>query len=410
MMKNILLIDEHKTVNYAGGVERVLAAFANAFSSRGYNVAIACMDAEKGKMFFPLDSSVRFHNLWYEYGKPFGGVSWFFKKVEKEFLRTFAGAKMTIAGKQIKDPKKEYFFRSFIGRLNELMEDFRPDVILSITAESAYMAQKACGDNSIPVIAMCHMEPAREASGYGEREYNAWRNAAWVQILMNSFLSQMEKFGVRNVVRIPNFVEQTPDNKTVDLMTPKNKIVTVGRIDGAGKSQHILIEAFALLAEKFPEWSVHIYGDIANRRYKHRLEALICKKNLSSRVSFEGTTNRIDEVYQEADIFAFPSAYEGFGLALAEAMSAGLPAVGRKSCAAVNELIEDGITGILAEEGAENFAKALERLMLDQPLRVRMGHAAHEAVKVYQPEKVWDMWEKVIREVIREQDFSKEKG
>lgn len=409
-MTKILLIDEHKTVNYAGGIERVLAAFANAFSARGYDVAIACMDDEKGEMFFPLDSSVRFHNLWYEYGKPFGGVPWFLKKIEKEFLRTFAGAKMTIAGKKIKDPKKEYFFGSFIERLGKLIADFQPDVILSITAESAYIAQAALGGRRVPVIAMCHMEPEREASGYGEREFGAWRKSACVQVLMDTFLSAIKGYGVKHAVRIPNFVTQTQDEEIVDLTVCHNKIITVGRIDGAGKNQHLLIEAFTLLADWFPEWSVHIYGDIANRRYKKRLDAMILNNRLEGRVVFEGTTKDIGAVYRESDIFAFPSGFEGFGLALAEAMSAGLPAVGRKSCAAVNELIEDGVTGFLAEEGAENFAKALECLMLDQPLRVRMGRAAHEAVKAYQPEKVWDMWGKLIREVLREQNFSKEKG
>lgn len=408
-MAKILLIDEHKTVNYAGGVERVLAAFANAFSARGYDVAIACMDDEKGKMFFPLDTSVRFHNLWYEYGKPFGGVSWFLKKVEKEFLRTFAGAKMVIAGKQIKDPKKEFFFKSFIERLNKLMEDFRPDVILSITAESAYMAQMACCDNPVPVIAMCHTEPARETSGYGEREYNAWRNSARVQVLMNSFLPAMEAYGVKNTVRIPNFVTQTPDGETVDLTTHHNKIVTVGRVDGVQKCQHILIEAFALLAERFPEWSVHIYGEIANRRYKKRLDAMISEKKLADRVIFEGTTKDISAVYRGADIFAFPSGFEGFGLALAEAMSAGLPAVGRKACAAVNELIRDGETGVLADEGIENFSQALEQIMSAPTLRVHMGAAAHEAVKAYESDKVWAMWESVIQEVIHEYGVSREK-
>ena len=402
-MKRILLIDEHKTVNFAGGVESVLAAFANAFSARGYGVAIACMDAEEGTMFFPLDKSVRFHNLWYEYGKPFGGTAWFLKKIEKEFLRTFAGAKMTIAGRKIKDPKKEFFFGSFIERLKRLIADFHPDVMLSITAESAYMAQEAREEKSIPIIAMCHTEPKWEISGYGDREFNAWKKAARVQVLMESFLPAMKSFGLDNLIRIPNFVEQTPDGETVDLADSHNRIVTVGRVDGVQKCQHVLIEAFSLLADKFPEWSVHIYGGIANKGYKRRLDGMIAEKKLADRIRFEGTTNRIGEVYKNADIFAFPSAFEGFGLALAEAMSAGLPSVGRKTCAAVNELIRDGETGLLAEEGAASFAEALERLMSDTPLRIAMGCAAHEAAKTYAPEKIWDAWETVIRVVIREQ-------
>lgn len=406
-MTRILLIDEHKTVNYAGGVERVLAAFANAFSARGYGVAIACMDEEKGTMFFQLEPSVRFHNFWYEYGAPFGGVAWFWKKIEKEFLRTFAGGKMVFAGKKVKDPKKEYFFGAFIDRLRRLVEEFQPDAILSITAESAYIAQTAVGAKPIPVIAMCHTEPTREASGYGEREFNAWKKSARVQVLMDSFLPMMERIGVKHAIRIPNIVHQVADTELADLTVPHKRIVAVGRVDGGGKGQHILIEAFSLLAGRFPDWSVHLYGDIANRRYKKRLDAMIAEKELVGRVIFEGTTKDIGAVYRTSDIFAFPSEFEGFPLALTEAMSTGLPAVGRKSCISVNELIRDGETGFLVEEGAERFAAALEQLMSDSVLRVRIGRAAHEAVKVYQPEKVWDMWENVILEVLREQNVSK---
>lgn len=399
-MTKILLIDEHKTVNYAGGVERVLAAFANAFSARGYGVAIACMDAEEGEMFFPLDPSVRFHNLWYEYGKPFGGAPWFFKKVEKEFLRTFAGAKMVLAGKKIKDPKKEYFFNAFIERLGRLIADFKPDVVISITAESAYIAQTALGESRVPVIAMCHTEPEREASGYGEREFSAWKKSARVQVLMDSFRPAMIRYGIENPIPIPNFVAQTLDRAIIDLSSGHNRIVTVGRVDGVQKCQHILIEAFAILAKEYPEWSVHIYGELANRGYKKRLDALIAENKLERRVIFKGTTKDVSEVYRNADIFAFPSGFEGFPLALTEAMSAGLPVVGRKVCISVKELIREGETGLLSEEGAENFAAALERLMSDCAFRVRIGKAAHEAVKQYEPEKIWDMWENLIREVI----------
>lgn len=407
-MTRILLIDEHKTVNYAGGVERVLAAFANAFSARGYGVAIACMDEERGGMFFPLDPSVRFHNFWYEYGAPFGGAAWFWKKIEKEFLRTFAGGKMVFAGKKIRDPKKEYFFEAFIDRLRGLIEDFRPDVILSITAEGAYIAQTAADVKNIPVIAMCHTEPTREASGYGDREFCAWKKSACVQVLMDSFLPTMERFGVKHAICIPNFVQQVADTEIANLVVPHNRIIAVGRVDGGGKGQHILIDAFSLLAQRFPDWSVHLYGDIANRRYKKRLDAMIAEKKLAGRVIFEGTTKNLGAVYRASDIFAFPSEFEGFGLSLAEAMSAGLPAVGRRSCAAVNEIIEDGKTGLLAEEGKESFAAALERLMSDGALRVRIGRAAHEAVKCYQPEKVWDLWEKAIEAVLKGKDASGE--
>ena len=114
---------------------------------------------------------------------------------------------------------------------------------------------------------------------------------------------------------------------------------------------------------------------------------------------FRGATDNVLDVYNKAAIFAFPSAYEGFGLALTEAMSAGLPVIGYKNCPAVNELIKDGENGYLCEDGVNAFAQALDKLMSDEKLRKKMGKAAKEDMKQYDSEKIWDMWEKLIEQV-----------
>ncbi len=122
----------------------------------------------------------------------------------------------------------------------------------------------------------------------------------------------------------------------------------------------------------------------------------------------KGSTNDVPDVLRQGDIFAFPSAYEGFGLSLAEAMSMGLPAVGYKSCSAVNELIVDGKNGFLCEEGMDDFANKLARLMSDKQLRIKMGKSAHEMMKEYAPDKIWDQWEMLMRKVIG--DYCREKN
>ena len=104
---------------------------------------------------------------------------------------------------------------------------------------------------------------------------------------------------------------------------------------------------------------------------------------------------------READIFAFPSAYEGFGMALAEGMSVGLPAIGYKNCPAVNELIKDGKTGFLCDDGVEPLAHALEKLMSDKELRVKMGKAAKADMAQFAPEKIWDKWEDLMKKIVK---------
>ena len=127
------------------------------------------------------------------------------------------------------------------------------------------------------------------------------------------------------------------------------------------------------------------------------LEHLIKTNNLQNRVFLKGSTDKVPLILKDADIFAFPSAYEGFGMALAEGMSVGLPSVGYKNCPAVNELIRNGKTGILCDDGVDSFAKALEKLINDKALRVEMGNAAKKDMEQYAPEKIWDKWENLLK-------------
>ena len=114
----------------------------------------------------------------------------------------------------------------------------------------------------------------------------------------------------------------------------------------------------------------------------------------------KGVTTHVEEVLSAGDLFVFPSAYEGFGLAPAEAMSKGLPVIAYRSCAAVNELVRDGVTGLLCEDGVEPLAAAMKKLMSDRALRVQMGGAARESMRQYAPDRIWSAWENLINEAV----------
>lgn len=123
---------------------------------------------------------------------------------------------------------------------------------------------------------------------------------------------------------------------------------------------------------------------------------------MQNNVKLLGEIKDIPNKLNQVDIFAFPSANEGMPLALTEAMAAGLPAIGYKSCPSVNELIIDGYNGFLCDDGIDDFAEKLKILMSDAELRKKMGQNARESMKQFSPEKIWDQWEALINEVVAE--------
>ena len=163
----------------------------------------------------------------------------------------------------------------------------------------------------------------------------------------------------------------------------------------------MLIEAFCKLADEFPNWELVLWGAKEGESFFKQMELMIATHRLQERIRFAGTTNDVECALASCDIFAFPSAYEGFGLSLGEAMSKGLPAVGFASCSAVNELIIDAYNGILCEDGVDGLVEGLKKLMSNQILRMEYGANANISMKVYAPDKIWDEWEKLLFSLIK---------
>lgn len=403
MNRHIVILDENKVVNFAGGIENVICAMANEFVRRGDRVTIVCFDVEKGMPLFPLDSRVDFVNLAFSYGKPFNDAAWFFKKLEKELLRTFCGSKMTIFGRPVKDPKREYFEHEFIRRLRSLIQESSPSVFLSVTPTSAWLAQQAMkGGKQIPVIGMCHTDPLNSGEIKTQRQIDAWKRCAKVQVLLPPFVSMVRDMGIEKIVQIPNCVKQIPDDQVADLSECHHRILSVGRIEGASKRQHLLVEAFALIAKRYPDWRVELYGSIGNKGYMKRLQKLIVQCGLEKQVLLKGVSHSIPEILRQSDFIVFTSRYEGFSIALTEAMSIGLPVIAYRSCCSIAAMVEDGVNGLLAEDSPESLASAMARLMDHPDLRVQMGVNARTSMNQYAPEIVWNRWDNLLDEVLEE--------
>jgi phosphatidyl-myo-inositol dimannoside synthase len=148
-----------------------------------------------------------------------------------------------------------------------------------------------------------------------------------------------------------------------------------------------LLEASALLRRRIAGARVRIVGRGPEWDDVVRLHGRL---GLGETVALLGDVSRerLAEEYVSADIFCLPSVQESFGIVFLEAMAAGLPVVACRA-AAIPEVVEDGVTGLLAPPSSlEGLASALEALVADPGRARAMGMAGRRSVAAYTPERV----------------------
>jgi glycosyltransferase involved in cell wall biosynthesis len=102
----------------------------------------------------------------------------------------------------------------------------------------------------------------------------------------------------------------------------------------------------------------------------------------------------------QGDVFVLPSVSEGCPNVLMEAMAVGMPCVATRVGAA-EELVEDGVSGLLVDWGdAGQLAGALDRLRSDPGLAAALGHEAAKRMAAHTPERERREWEAVFREIV----------
>ena len=104
-----------------------------------------------------------------------------------------------------------------------------------------------------------------------------------------------------------------------------------------------------------------------------------CAKHLLDNVVFTGFINQLElpSLYAASDIFVLPSELDAWGLAVNEAMCAGLPVVVSREVGCVPDLVKAGINGYTPAAGdVDGLTRALLRLIEDEDLRRRQGKAS----------------------------------
>jgi glycosyltransferase involved in cell wall biosynthesis len=352
----------------AGGAERVLATVAGELAARGHLVTVLSFDPPHRADFYPLARSVRRIRLGIgNPGKP--------SRIAETLARVVA--------------------------LRREAKKLSPDVAIGFMHSAYLPLGAALAGTGLAVIASEHIVFDHYAQRRLEKlllRLSAPMFAAFTGIspaVRASFPRAIRK----RMAVIPNPVAAAPAKPLDSVGRGRKRILTIGRLADQ-KDHRTLIDAFAILAPGFPDWDLRIVGE---GELREELQAKIDGLGLDDRIDLSGTTPDVDSEYAAAQLFVISSTYESFGLATAEALASGLPAVGFADCLGTNEVIRHGTNGLLVSGAPRERALAdgLAQLMSDPDARRTLGRAAPASVSQYGLESVADSWEALLRQAVK---------
>ncbi|MDD5605764.1 MAG: glycosyltransferase family 1 protein [Patescibacteria group bacterium] len=159
---------------------------------------------------------------------------------------------------------------------------------------------------------------------------------------------------------------------------PEQFLLTVGRVEPRKNSTKIL-ESFCVIAQNHPQ--LHLVFAGPKNQLSVRLEAEAKAAGLEHRVHFIGFVAELDlpMLYRAAEIFLFPSLYEGFGLPILESFAAGTPVITTNFGAPAE--VANHAALLVNPHDTNAIVRAVSHLVGDEELKTKLVQAGYERLK-----------------------------
>jgi len=236
------------------------------------------------------------------------------------------------------------------------------------------------------------------------------RRADYVIAISSQIRAQLQERGVAEarIREIPNAVDTdrfhpvTAEEKqrlraALGLPLHKTVLIFSGRLSRA-KGLPMLVEAWPELVRRYPDLHLAIVGSgkLSFDDCEESIREFVRAQQLSSSVKFAGESDRVYEYLQASDMFVFPTEYEGFSLALVEALACAMPVV-VTAVGAAPDLIRHGENGYLfAPKDPVAMMATLQSALEERNRWPSIGAAARQSIAPFDLGLVADRYGELI--------------
>lgn len=279
-----------------------------------------------------------------------------------------------------------------VSRLRGMIHRFRPDVIVSHVDRTNVLSLFAAMGTRYPVVIVEHNHFRRHKIGklWEWLRFAAYPRADRIVTVSRGLIAALPRNLAGRAVAIHNPIR--PMAKT-EHRAPVVEVAAMGRLVPQ-KGFDLLIRAFARVVQARPEARLTIWGDGADRK---ALENMAAELGIADAVRLPGRTTDPSGAFSQAGLFVLPSRYEGFGLVLAEAMSAGLPVVSFDCESGPSEIVRDGVDGLLVPpEDTAALAAAILQVMGNDDIAGRFAAHAPAVDKRFDFAKQAALWRDLL--------------
>lgn len=366
-----------------GGTVRVVVTLANYLAENGYDVRIFSVFRGNESPFFYVDPRINIEFLVDRYK----GLDVESKDAELDSFNS----------ELIPEDDEDYDNFSLLSdkKILEVLNSLKGEVLITTRTSFNLIASKYA-PKDVCVIGQEHLNFSIYSPRMKYEIVQNYKNLDYLITLTGGDTEEyIEHLGKSNV-KIRQITNGVP---AIEENTPKleNKVImAAGRIVEQ-KGFDLLVCAYNLLRNDYPDWKIKIYG---SGKDEIPLKKLVDEIGLSDNILFMGPTDNIQEAFNDASIFALSSRYEGFGMVIVEAMQCGIPVVSFNCPKGPAEIIRNGEDGIIVKDGdVVAFAKALASLMDNRDERQRLGSNASENIKRFLINEVGKKWDELFNEI-----------